>query len=270
MKRLIYLAVALATASRLGAQANIYGNNAGFGTDIIERFDKTTGAVLQTYSGISGNGRGVVVVGNTLYYTVTDDPHIYMLNATTGAPIGSILTTVQSMSTIAWDGSTFWTSDYSGTNRAFEIDLTGNVIKTITLGSASDHMDGMEWFQNKLVANRCDACGIYDIYDTDGNLLQANFINTGNASGTGIAFDGTNFYVSTNFSSLGVYDLSGKFVRLTPLVGSHVIEDLSVDYAQRGDIPGNTVPEPGTTVLLGTGLAGMIALRRRLRGKVAA
>ena len=187
----------------------------------------------------------------------------------TGANLGFISTSAASMSTLAWDGSAFWTSDYSGTNRAFKIGLDGTILKTITLSLATGYMDGMEWFENKLIANRTDGGFggpiVYDVYDLDGNVLQANFLTHQN--GTGIAYDGTNFFVSNIYgNSIGVYDKLGGFVKDLLLDGgSHLIEDLSVDYAQRTDIPGSTVPEPVTMVLLGSGLAGIGAFRRRRR-----
>ena len=188
-------------AARAADTSIVYGNNASFGGDYVEKFDLTNGAKLNMFHPSTGNGRGVVVVGNVIYSTVAFDPHIYKTDATTGLSLGSILTTNASMSTIAWDGSTFWTTDYSGTNRGFQIDATtGANIKTVTFGLAHDYMDGMEYFNGKLIVNRDDAGYNYDIYDTNGNVLTTNFIST-DYRATGIAFDGTNFWVSDIFSN---------------------------------------------------------------------
>ena len=270
MRRFI-AALAFTTALTLtpsSALANIlYGNSAG--SNAIHLIDPLTGVEIARFTPNSGNGRAVVTVGNTIYYTVVGDPHIYELNATTGAPTGSILTQNASMSTLAWDGSHFWTADYSGTNHAFEIDpLTGSNIKTITLANASGNMDGLEYFNGKLIGNRCDACGTYDIYDLDGNVLTSAFI-TAPSSATGIAFDGTNFLVSNIFnSSIGVYSgTTGQLlntVNLTSQFGSFLIEDLSVDYSQRVDTGGGGVPEPSTwaMMLVGFGAIGMTFRKR--------
>src|SRR5258708_15571053 len=69
----------------------IYGNNASLGLDVVERFDRNAGALIQSYTVSSGNGRGVALVGNILYTTVVGDPNIYRTDATTGASLGSIL-----------------------------------------------------------------------------------------------------------------------------------------------------------------------------------
>jgi len=251
----------------------VYGNSAG--SNAIHLIDPATGAEITRYSPSKGNGRAIVTVGNTIYFTVTDDPRIYTMDATTGIVTGSVTTQNASMSTLAWDGSHFWTADYSGTNRAFEIDpTTGNNINTITLANAEEFMDGLEYFNGMLIGNRCDACGVYDIYDLSGNVLTASFINTGRAS-TGIAYDGTNFLVSNVFeSSIGVYSgTTGAFLSLINLTsqnqGGFLIEDLSVDYAQRVDTGGGgAVPEPATWGMMLLGFAGIgLAMRRRRTGR---
>lgn len=265
-------AVVLATACATSAGAvTVYGNSASGGNNPIHIIDGATGVEAQRFIGQpSGNGRGIVTVGNTLYYTVVGDPNIYMMDRATGTATGSILTTNASMSTLAWDGSHFWTADYAGTNSAFRIDpTTGLNVKTISLEGAQSFMDGLEWFNGKLIGNRCDACGTYDIWDLDGNRLVEGFITTANNIGTGIAYDGANFLVSNLYDpSIGVYDFNtGGLLNTINLSGSgaFLIEDLSVDYAARPDTGGGLVPEPATwsMMILGFGALGVLARRRR-------
>jgi hypothetical protein len=282
----ILLLCASATAALLTvspAQADdtptLYGNSASAGNNPIHQINKATGVEFQRNIGQTfGNGRGVVTIGNDIFYTVVSDPHIYTMNKITGLTTGSLLTENASMSTLAWDGSHFWTADYSGTNRAFEIDpITGLNIKTITLTGAQENMDGLEYFNGKLIGNRCDACNVYDIWDLDGNVLQSAFI-TAPSSSTGIAYDGTNFYVSNIFnSSVGVYDYNTggllNTINLTSPNGNFLIEDLSFDYAARSDTGGpGGVPEPSTwaMMLLGFGLVGgaLRSAKRRQRFRV--
>jgi glutamine cyclotransferase len=280
--KLLAGAVVLASAAWVtkASAYTIYGNSASFGNNPLHFIDSNTGVEQQRFTGQpSGNGRGVVTVGNKIYYTVVNDPKIYIMDKTTGLTTGSILTQNQSMSTLAWDGKYFWTADYSGTNRAFQIDpVTGNNIKTINLANASNFMDGLEYFNGKLIGNRCDGafggnCGIYDVYDLNGNLLQSAFITSTAPSqkSTGIAFDGTNFLLSNiNNNSIGLYDgSSGAFIKninLTSQQGSFLIEDISVDYADRPDTGGGgeNVPEPTTMLgLLAFGSLGASSLKRK-------
>lgn len=275
------MVLTMLAAPTVHAQLTLYANSATTGPDLVHQFSitGTTGTLVSNTTVSTGNGRGVVVVGNTLYSTEAGPSgnifggsnKIYMTDRTTGAPLGSItvgaLPAGAAMSTLAWDGTAFWTSEYLGGNHAYRIDTSGNIIKTITLGLASFNMDGMEYFNGKLISNRGDTIGPYDVYDLDGNVLQANFINSTSGT-TGIAFDGANFYTSNiGANSLSVWDgTSGAFLRTVTLSGgSFNIEDLSVDYATRPDTGGGGVPDGGSTAAM-LGLACVITgalLKRR-------
>jgi hypothetical protein len=266
------LAGLLGAPSLAHADDIVYGNNAGSGNDMANKFDINIGAgtatLLQSYTLNDGNGRGMVVVGNVMYTTVVGDGHIYETDATTGLPIGSIDTGLPSLSTIAWDGTNFWASSYSGTNQAYEITTAGAVINTITLNSASGFFDGMEWFNGQLIANEGDAEGPYDIYTlTGGNPTTSAFLNAGSGS-TGIAYDGTDFLTSNIFdSSISVWDgATGAFIETialpTPPSGN-LIEDLSVNYNTTTNKP-PSVPDSGSTIAM-LGMAVLVCGMARKR-----
>lgn len=266
-------------ASSVGAHAAnvIWANSAG---SDLSQFDGS-GTQLNQFFPSEGNGRGVVQVGNVLYTTVADSNNVYTKDATTGVTTGIAFSIAGStgLQAIAYDGTNFWVGDYSGTNQAYLYSPIGTLLNTVTLANSTGFYDGLEYFNNKLIANQFDGGfggpQFYSIYDTNGTLLTANFIDTtGHGNGTGIAFDGTNFFVSDIFNnSLTEWDgTTGAYISRIMLQGSHgAIEDLSVDYASRTDTcggvgqpPCNTsVPEPATWSVLAAGLVALAATRRR-------
>jgi PEP-CTERM motif len=267
------LMAAVVLSSTPASALTMFANSATSGPDLLHELDisGSSGTLVQNYTVSTGNGRSVVVVGDVIYSTESGPSGdifggsnlIYMTDRNTGLPLGTItvsgLPSGAAMSTLAWDGAYFWTSEYLGGNAAYQIDTSGNIVKTITLSQASVNMDGMEYFNGKLIANRGDTVGPYDVYDLDGNLLQADFIDPslqGCSDTTGIAFDGTNFYTSCIYGSyLQEWDgTTGAFIQNVTLSGgSFLIEDLSVDYNTRPDT--GQVPEPSSLLLLGAGLA---------------
>ena len=92
---------------------------------------------------------------------------------------------------------------------------TGSLLGTVSLANCTGNCDGLEYTNGDLIENRGDADGPYDLYSTGGTLLKSAFI-TGHDTNetTGIAFDGTDYYISNIFNqTISVYDGSGDFVR---------------------------------------------------------
>jgi len=242
------VAMLIITGSSHAAATFIYANSASSqSAQRLYTIDATTGAVMKTCLLQKGNGRGIVVVSNLVYYTVADSNNVFKADINTCADLGVAFSVsgASGLSTMAFDGTNFWIGDYSGTNKAYYYSTTGTLLKTVALANCAGHCDGLEFFNGKLISNRGDSIPPYDIYDTSGTLVTPAFI-TAAFSATGIAFDGNDFFVSDIFGQkLQVYNGStGAFVKTVTITGlapgANEIEDLSVDYSQRPD----TQPPP--------------------------
>ncbi len=269
IKGLLGLAVATSGVGAHAAATLIYANHACSGTCALQSFSATTGANVGNFTQSKGNGRGVVTVGDIIYYTVADSGNIFKRRISDNADLGVAFAVAgaSGLQAISFDGTNFWVGDYSGTNNAYLVNGTnGNLIKTVKLANAAGFYDGLEYFNGKLIANRFDGgfsgAQTYDVYSAvDGSLITANFINTAShGNGTGIAFDGAEFFVSDIFNNrITVWDgITGAFKRNIVLTGDpiNLIEDISVDFADRMDTcggpnqpPCNNIPTPATLPL---------------------
>jgi len=272
----LLLAITMLFASHANAQQSlIYANSAGTrGIDVI---DAASGAIIRTCVHNKGNGRGIVVVGNDGYLTVSGSGTVWKLNINTCADLGVAFDTgLPGIATIAYDGTNFWVNEYNSPgNGAFLYSPTGTLLKSITLSKCVNNCDGVEYFEGKLISNRGDAAlPIYDIYDLDGVLLTEGFINDPQGGRTtGIAYDGVNFWVSDIFlNRLRIYNgVTGDFIEFVDITGGNtLIEDLSVDYDQRPDtggeppVPVPTLDQWGMILLtLGMAALGYAVIRRR-------
>jgi|SRR5690242_13506005 len=271
MKPQIFLTLLVGMTVPAWSDPIIYANNAG--SPHIDVIDGATMAVTRdfTINGGSGNGRGVVVVGNTLYFTLANSGTVFTHDLVTNAEgVAFSVAGATGLSTIAFDGSDFWIGDYSGTNQAYHYTPTGTLLSTIHLSNCTSFCDGLEFFlqggQGRLISNRGDSIvAPYDVYDTSGNLIQAAFITT-TFGNTGIAFDGTNFRVSNRVNqSIATYDgTTGALISDVKITGTTFglnVEDLSVDYSLV--LPPSGVPEVGSVSMLSIGLIGLLYLIRR-------
>jgi glutamine cyclotransferase len=250
------LAIWIASAPAAHA-LNLYVHSANGGTnDEIDVVNPVTGVVISHCLPNKGNGRGIVVVGTTAYYTVAASNNVYALNITNCNDMGVAFSVggATGLSTIAYDGTNFWIGDYSGSNKAFHYSPTGTLLGTITLANCGSFCDGLEYFNGKLISNRGDASSSgYDVYDLNGTLLTAQFIAPTSFSATGIAFDGTDLYVSEIFSGK-VHRYNGTTgaeilpaVTLSGTSTQFLVEDMSFDYQQVLPTPTPSGPTPTPT-----------------------
>lgn len=132
------LSVAVSAAAH-AAPLPIWVNNATDGAPLLQEYDTTTGALIQQITGDGTNGRGVVDVGNTLYYTTATSNNVYAYNTATHTDLGVAFSVAgaTALSTMAYDGTNFWIGDYSGTNQAYLYTPTGTLLKTISLANCT-------------------------------------------------------------------------------------------------------------------------------------
>ncbi|MGA9566868.1 MAG: PEP-CTERM sorting domain-containing protein [Candidatus Korobacteraceae bacterium] len=249
----------------------LYADNATAGTPYIYQIDATTGAVMNTYTNLQGiNGRGVIDVGNILYYTTATSGNVYTYNIMNGnAGTAFNVAGASGLASITYDGADFWIGDYSGSNQAFLYSPTGTLLNTITLANCSGYCDGLTYFKQGgvgyLLSNRFDGGyggpNAYDVYTTSGTFVSTLFTSTSDAS-TGVAWDGTSFWTSNIFDgTITQWSMTGTQLGTNTLSGwsqSPLVEGMSFNFQQTVG-----TPEPGTLVMFGSGVLGLAGLLRR-------
>ena len=107
----VLAASAIVTLSQAHASPvnTIWGDSAGYGAPILQEWD-LNGNLLDTITAPNGeNGRGVVQVGNILYYTSATTNSIFAYNFVTNTDLGTVFSipNASALSTIAYDGTNF-------------------------------------------------------------------------------------------------------------------------------------------------------------------
>jgi hypothetical protein len=226
----------LVSAAPVSASTVIWtnGNDAPANLPIIQEFDASTGALLNSFldpAGAAGEtGRGIAVVGSNIFYSVTGSTSVFLTD-TNGTNLGVAFTVnipgVSGIQSIASDGQFLYVTRLApplGLNEnVYKFDFSGNLIGApVTLVPSGrlvqSGRDGLEVVGNTVVANQPRG----DIGPYDGTLIKAAFLNRGTFGFTGVAFDGTLYYVfddEAQPSQVVVFDASGNFVDRVTLTG---------------------------------------------------
>lgn len=236
------IAFSAMTNAALAAATTIWSNGVIFAAPPeLKRWDLSTGALIQTVHPAHGMfGRGIAQVGNLLYYTDNQTNSVFVYNLTTNTDLGVAFTVAGAggLGSLAYDGTNFFVEDYMQSEAIFEVAPNGTVLATIPLSQCPGSLgscDGLEYANGTLVSNRGDGWGPYDVYSLAGGTPQTYaLIQAPGSATTGIAFDGTYYYVENHSTGqILVYNSAGVYQRAVMLAGSpRNIEDLSVDYAQ--------------------------------------
>ena len=284
--------IGLASAQSMLAGAIVWGNSASSGNVRLEAFDisGTTATLVQSFlvpnaTAVNDNGRGVAVLGNTIYYTTANSGNIFITDSISHLDLGILASTgFAGIANVATDGTFIYASDYQTNSGVVnKYNTSGGLVGSVTVGTGQGR-DGFEVQNNPLldsgnttfISNRGDLTSPYDVYKADGTLLVSAFINPTangfNISQTGIAYDGTNYFVSDVFNNrLFKYSQSGAFIGIVDLSGigrpsgTRYLEDLSAVGNTINNPPPSDTPEPASVLLLASGLIGVVALRRNRR-----
>ena len=252
------LFVLLSSVALASAGTTVWGFNASFGNPHIQAYDLDTGVAAADFVAPHkdanrgrANGRGITVVGTTIYYTLADTPNVYKTDMVTHADLGIVFSTplAPGINSLSWDGANFWlvASQPSDPNipaddKIYEYSPAGALLKTMVLTrpvNSNVARDGVEVTSFGIVADRGSVP--YDIYDFSGRLQQSALITAAFRT-TGVAFDGTNYIVSDVVNGrLAIFDKAGTFLREVILSGAAIpygIVDLAVGTSAGTQNPG--------------------------------
>ena len=230
------------------AGTTVWAFNASNGNPHIQAYDLDTGAAIADFPAPNNdalrgraNGRGIAVVGTTIYYSLADSPNVYVTDTAGQADRIAFVTPLSpGINSLAWDGTSLWLVASQPTDptkpadgKVYQYSPTGTLLKTLAIQrpvNSNLAPNGIEVTPAGLMVNQGSVP--YDVYDINtGRLLQPGLI-TATFRTTGVAFDGTNYIVCDVFhDALAVYNAAGTFLRSVVLTGSSIpfgIVDLAV------------------------------------------
>ena len=247
----IMLVVALCAATAQ-AQPDITCNNSAFGGGPITTFDFTGGATVGSFVPTSAvgfdNGRGLLVLGNKVYYTEliggsgpTDFIRVAPFNGGAGgADTGALPNprpTVGVQDVAFSNGVMYILTGYpTDTPEVFGLDpVTGAVVSgpvAIAAPAATDS-DGFTVLANgNFLINSGDGSCTYNQFNpTTGALIAATTILVPGAGFcTGVESDGTSLFFQRNNDSFTKTTLSGTLIA-SQTVAANSCEDISLDIS---------------------------------------
>ena len=155
-------------------------------------------------------------------------------------------------------------STVSGNETVLKYSFAGSLISMITLvpsGGAEGTLGrtGLEIVGTEFVVNQGDNEGPYDKFDESGSLLTSAFLNSGEFSFTGVAFDGSTYYVSDEEavpSTLRLFNASGGSLGTATLTGcpGPNPDDLRISPVVVGPVPDRRPSLYSSPILFGLGI----------------
>lgn len=251
------------------AYADVWGVRAGTQGNEIININPFTGVVSQSFAApnfAAANTRmGLAGWTSELFYTNTDSENdkVYVIDPTNGSTLNSF--TVDG----GWeiDGLGYWSN-----NVADYLYTSGCVVDDVHRYNAVNGADPFFYWSDisnpltiagdnggRVFAVGANATGRFGVWEMDPLVDVAGtfFANSPVSNIVGGAFDGTYLYLSDTSGSLYTLDNSGNLIN-TLALGYNLYALASTE-----GVP--SVPEPGTLLLISTGLAGFAAMRRRMR-----